>query len=66
MRTSLPSRLPPDWLALTAWFAPRAVRRGLPVASMPIASTDAASQITNITPKTAQPCRLERTRIPKA
>ena len=50
-RTSLPSMLPPPWSALTAWFAPAAVSRGLPFVSAKLANSEPAIQMIDHDPE---------------
>src|SRR5437868_15353009 len=53
---SLPSMLPPAWVALTVWVTPARSSLLFPLASSGITMTDAASQSTNIALSTAMPC----------
>src|SRR5438552_5986415 len=55
-RVSLPSMLPPDWVAVAVWDTPRAVSFGLPFVSNTIATTETASHSTTIALRTAMPC----------
>ena len=54
-RTSLPSRLPPGWLVVVAWFAPAAVSFGLPFSSNIVVRPTTSAQITTMTASSTQP-----------
>ncbi|CKS16976.1 Uncharacterised protein [Mycobacterium tuberculosis] len=54
-RTSLPSRLPPDWSTVVCCVTPSASSRGLPLASNDIAATDIPIQMMPMMASTAQP-----------
>ena len=51
-RASLPSMLPPDWVAVTVWSAPSAVSLGLPPVSNAMATSGAASHRANMAAST--------------
>ena len=55
-RTSLPSRLPPGWVAVTDWSTCDASRRSFPAASNPMARPAAAIHSRNMAAKTTHPC----------
>ena len=63
-RTSLPSMLPPPWSALTDWFAPAVVSRGLPLVSAKLANSEPAIHTTTMIQSTMRPWRLSFTSTP--
>ena len=63
-RTSLPSRLPPPWVAVTSWVTPAGVSVGLPATSMPVASPTAEIHRVNMAAKSTQPWRRSFTSRP--
>ena len=65
-RTSLPSMLPPGWVALTVCVTPTRFSCGLPCDSKPTATPIETVISKNIDPKITQPNRLLFTRTPSA
>src|SRR5262245_7217749 len=55
-RTSFPSMLPPDEVAVTDWSAPALVSNGLPRAPAQYAGRTPATNRKAMAPQTAQPC----------
>ena len=64
-RTSLPSMLPPGFVAVAVCVAPAAVIRGLPLVSRSCAPTMGSAQNASITAKTAQPLALVADHLPE-
>ena len=65
-RISLPSMLPPGWLAVTVWVIPARLSCGLPCDSKPTATAPPMASRVNITPKITHPNRLPLTITPRA
>ena len=64
-RASLPSMLPPGWVALAAWSTPSAASAGLPCCSNTVAGTAKATNSSVIVASTAHPWRRSPTMRPK-
>ena len=65
-RSSLPSMLPPGWVALICWSAPAAVSSGLPACSAVNTSARKPTNITRQAPNSTQPWRRRSSMEPSA
>ena len=63
-RVSLPSQLPPAWLAVTVWETPTAVSFGLPRASIGMMIRVVSRKRNIMAAKTTQPCFLSPASLP--